>query len=57
MFDSEAKRRAGSEDMLLTHELVESRRPKAYRERPALGLALLRRFREEVPHERSMLRP
>jgi len=43
--------------VLLAYELVESGRPQPNCERSALGLALLRGFREEVPHERSMLRP
>jgi len=42
---------------LLAHELVESGWPQANCERSALSLALLRGFGEEVPHERSMLRP
>ncbi len=55
VLDGASQRRAGPEHMLLTHEVVERRRPQAHRERGVLGLALARRFGEEVGHARSML--
>ena len=55
LLDGAPQRRSGPEHVLLTHELVERRRPQAHRERRVLGLALARRFGEEVGHARSML--
>ena len=55
VLDRASQRRAGPEHVLLADEVVERRRPQAHGERGVLGLALARRFGEEVGHARSML--
>src|SRR6478736_10209651 len=57
VLDRASERRAGAEDVLLPHELVQRGWPQTDGERRVLRLALARRLAEEVGHARSMLRP